>query len=615
SLTGHETYRKRAVHWFIELDNDGNYLGFIPSAGATYISKGKSNETRGKIFVVPCNYHAQIKNGEINGVCTNQHNWLPDFLTYPANELFLKGVYGDLKVEYRKRKDSWVTIFKAKQDLPKNKNLVAVINYLRSRPKFPDKDLPNGDNDEKDRLLKRFYDGYERISFRVNGKIVFLDEEIKKWWISRTEKTRNEVVSLLPEGSDFYLSGQGKLAEFFPVVFNNIPFASFDKEPFKSYGLGKQTTPLRIETSEKAAAAINWMLADENYNIVMGDITAIFWARNNNSVNSTGFVSLISKSDSMEVKDFLNNIWGHQQPNIEESDFYAVLIAPKRGRFSIYSWHTETLRNAEGRLKSYFQTIAIPLNGEYTTFSISELAGVTVRKGKNSSPLPNTYVSLFETALFGLSLPYKLFKAVLIRQGVEMAKGVEEKNEFEKRLAGRTAVVKLFLFKKPKGENMEEEKHDVENNPGYLCGRLLAILDKIHQDAHRQSGGTNNSPANRVYSVASKTPALIFPRLFDLARHHLNKIGGGLAYNLEFGIPKEKRKDGIDSDWEGLAEICKRLKDTASSGFPRMLSLEDQGRFAIGFYYERELCKKLPETKSKDNADQNVQENQKEESQ
>ena len=39
---------------------------------------------------------------------------------------------------------------------------------------------------------------------------------------------------------------------------------------------GKQTTPLRIETSERKLQPLNWMLADKNYNIVMGDITAIF---------------------------------------------------------------------------------------------------------------------------------------------------------------------------------------------------------------------------------------------------------------------------------------------------------------------------------------------------
>ncbi|MFQ5752816.1 MAG: type I-C CRISPR-associated protein Cas8c/Csd1, partial [bacterium] len=328
--------------------------------------------------------------------------------------------------------------------------------------------------------------------------------------------------------------------------------------------------------------------------------------------NLTSFASLLSKSDSLEVRDFYCNIWGHREPIIQESNFYAVLIAPSRGRFSIYSWHTDTLKNAEEKLKSYFKTITLPLYGEDTMFSISELAGVTVRKpkkGQPAKPLPNTYVSLFETALFSLPLPYKLFKAVLIRQGVELAKGAEEK-DFEKRLAGRTAVIKLF-FKTTKGEDMEQQKQNVETNPGYLCGRLLAMLDKIHYFAHKESGGTNNSPADRVYSVASKTPALIFPRLCNLARYHLNKIGGGLAYNLEFGIPQEKRKDGVDEDWEGLAEICKRLKDTMTSGFPRILSLEDQGRFAIGFYFER--CKNIPETKSKENNNQNVDQNQKEE--
>jgi len=194
---------------------------------------------------------------------------------------------------------------------------------------------------------------------------------------------------------------------------------------------------------------------------------------------------------------------------------------------------------------------------------------------------------------------------------VEMAKGAEEK-DFEKRLAARGAVIKLFFKTNEKGGDMTQEKHDVENNSGYLCGRLLAMLDKIHSVAHQQSGGTNNSPANRVYSVASKSPALIFPRLCNLARHHLNKMPGGMAYNLEFGIPKNKRKDGVDEDWEGLAGICGRFNETSNQGFPRLLSLEDQGRFAIGFYYERERCKKMPVTQSKENIDQNTDQNQKE---
>ena len=77
-LTGYETYKKRTVHWFIELDNDGNYLGFSPSTGATYISKGKVMKQEVKIYST-MQLSCTNKNGEINGVCTNQHNWLPDF--------------------------------------------------------------------------------------------------------------------------------------------------------------------------------------------------------------------------------------------------------------------------------------------------------------------------------------------------------------------------------------------------------------------------------------------------------------------------------------------------------------------------------------------------------
>jgi CRISPR-associated protein Csd1 len=166
-----------------------------------------------------------------------------------------------------------------------------------------------------------------------------------------------------------------------------------------------------------------------------------------------------------------------------------------------------------------------------------------------------------------------------------LAKGTAKKtrNIFERRLTARTALVKAY-FELTKGISMPHDNHDLETNAGYLCGRLLAILDKIHQEAHRQSGGTNISPANRVYGAASTTPALIFPQLCKLVRYHLNKIGGGWAYRLEYGYP--------DLSFDGLAAICAKLRQSADQEFPRTLPLEDQGRFAIGFYYER--CRVWP---------------------
>jgi CRISPR-associated protein Csd1 len=226
---------------------------------------------------------------------------------------------------------------------------------------------------------------------------------------------------------------------------------------------------------------------------------------------------------------------------------------------------------------------------ESTFVSIKQLAECTVRKSKETRPLPATYQTLFEAALFGSPVPQKMLAAVITRQSLELATGTDKNKgkEFENRLTARTALIQAF-FVLTKGEPMTEQKQNLESNPGYLCGRLLAFLDRIHVVAHRDSGGTNSSPANRSYGAASTTPALIFPQLCKLVRYHLNKIGGGFAYRLEYGYDAPP--------FEGLAAICAKLR-TSGAEFPRTLSLVDQGRFAIGFYYER--CRPLP-TKVKD---------------
>ena len=139
------------------------------------------------------------------------------------------------------------------------------------------------------------------------------------------------------------------------------------------------------------------------------------------------------------------------------------------------------------------------------------------------------------------------------------------------------------------------ENHPYQKDSGYLCGRLLAILDKIHLEAHKGSGGTNSSPANRAYSAASTTPALIFPQLCKLTRYHLNKVGGGWANCLEHGYEAESGEFV-----EGLKQVVAQLQGSSGCSFPNILSLEQQGRFAIGFYFER--CRNWPKAKKKTNA-------------
>ena len=590
-LTGHEPERARPIHWLIDLNARGRPLQFSPTTGISKAGRSGIIESRGKRLSTPRLYHMQVIRGAIQSVCTNQHNWLPDFLIGPAAEIFPRGVSGNQSVMDTKRRATWRLLFEALADpvLGTHPGIVALLHFLKSRPRFDSIPLPIEDARERVSALKAIAEGKELLSFRVDGRLLVHDPQIRQWWAMRVARERAKVCALLPQGVDSFEFGTGPLAEYHPAVYSSIPLFSYDKAPFVSFGLGRQTTRIRLNTSEKMAAALNWLMNDESSSLSLGEYKAVFWATTDDSAVPVDFAQLLDTGDTIAVRDFLVGPWSGSERELDTTTFHAALLRKSgKGRFAVNSWHTDTLGMGRQHVSRWFSALRVPTqqSRESVFVSIRELADCTVRKSKETRPLPATYQTLFEAALFGTPVPQSLLAAVLRRQSLELVAGPDKKKpkEFENRLTSRTALIQAY-FVLTRGEPMSQAKQNLESNPGYLCGRLLAFLDRIHVASHRDSGGTNSSPANRSYGAASTTPALIFPQLCKLVRFHLNKIGGGFAYRLEFGY--------IDRDppFEGLAAICAKLQ-THGGEFPRTLSLEDQGRFAIGFYYER--CRPWP---------------------
>lgn len=99
----------------------------------------------------------------------------------------------------------------------------------------------------------------------------------------------------------------------------------------------------------------------------------------------------------------------------------------------------------------------------------------------------------------------------------------------------------------------------------YRLGRLFATLEKIQEEA---SPGINSTIRERYYGAASSTPVAVFTTLMRLKNHHLAKLENrGRATRFE----------------QLLAEIIGGIDD-----FPAHLALTDQGRFAIGYYHQRQ---------------------------
>lgn len=590
-VTGREPFHSRPVHWLIELDEDGDALGLTPTAGA--------NGKHGKRFSVALAY--------ILG-SLSQHTWKPDFLSGKAHEIFVNGINGDgdeNKLQYKKKKNGTVKKVKigpeitqfayvvkvALRMLPRNKIIRAVNSFLENTKTLAEiPSAPTGDD------LKCFEGvNAETLAFRITGKLALEDRELREWWETKklVHLRRDEIKSFEQQitGGDAFQDGESILTEKSPNVFSTIPLVSFGSAPFVSYGLGKHTAKLRLDTAEKAAAALNAMLADDNAHLYLGDQVAVFWATQNEKACDCGFLSLIKADDPLAVTDYIHSVWGGRHREIDNAAFTLFLLEKKKGRFSVKSCASDSLARVDKNFRAYFE--AIRLRSE-KPLGISDLANCTIQPKSKNKPPSHVYSALLNTAWRKTPLPAALFKSAVLRQGIELAKGFDESDDkglfnFNRRLQARTALMKLYFStnttraQHDRENPMNDKNHDNQNHPAYLCGRVLAILDKIHNAAHNKS--TASSPATRYYGSASSTPALVFPRLLELAAIHLEKIGGGLAHKLQNGVPKEKRNDDGGTDFDGLAQLI--AKFAADAKWPRTLSLEDQGRFAIGFYYEK----------------------------
>ncbi len=103
-------------------------------------------------------------------------------------------------------------------------------------------------------------------------------------------------------------------------------------------------------------------------------------------------------------------------------------------------------------------------------------------------------------------------------------------------------------------------------NTAYRLGRLFAVLEKIQEEA---SPSINATIRDRYYGAASTNPVSVFATLLKLKNHHLTKLNNpGRKTNFE--------------------KILGEILSAMTMDFPNNLSLQDQGRFAVGYYHQRQ---------------------------
>lgn len=118
------------------------------------------------------------------------------------------------------------------------------------------------------------------------------------------------------------------------------------------------------------------------------------------------------------------------------------------------------------------------------------------------------------------------------------------------------------------------------DNLGYVLGLLFAVLERVQEQA--QGAGLNKTIRDTYFGAATSSPLITFKRLNELSVHHLAKM----------------RNSGKNTVW--LEQLKQEVYGyIPATGIPPVLNLEDQGRFSIGYYHQRQdfFTKKKTEDK------------------
>lgn len=457
-------------------------------------------------------------------------------------------------------------------------------------------DLLAGTTDEGLQALRAFLDGWipdrstmsffkpsmldTNFVFRLDGEPGFLHERpaAREIWLARLKSVDATVATCLVTGR------AGPVARLHPTIkgvmgaqSSGASLVSFNLDAFTSYGKEQgANAPVSEDAAFGYGAVVNALLARGSRNVVrIGDATVVFWAETEEAEAVVhGFFDPPAPDDQGEavrVRVILEQMAKGRPieqaaPKLDPATrFYILGLSPNAARLSIRFWSESTFGELAERFQAWWHDLRIepkPWNGRPPALwrLLYELA-----PQRRSENVPAHLAGeLTRAILTGGRLPRALLATVVMRSRAD-----HELNGSRAALCKAVLVRELRLASSTQKEGYLVSLDPHEANPGYRLGRLFAVLENVQRSALGRN--VNATIRDRYYGAASATPASVFPVLIRNSNHHLASLRkggrGGLAYTLE-------------RDMGGIL-------DGFGASLPRNLRIEDQGRFAIGYYHER----------------------------
>lgn len=350
---------------------------------------------------------------------------------------------------------------------------------------------------------------------------------------------------------------------------------SFNLDAFSSYGkVQGANAPVGERAAFAYTTALNHLLGQGSRNRVqVGDSSTVFWAdkpsRFDSEFTLADFFGEPPKDDpdrgSRAVQALLGAAHAGKLPATEgDARFFILGLAPNAARISVRFWLQAPLAELAPRILRHFADLKVAprFDSDPRTPSLFRLLSSLALQGKLDNVPPRLAGEWMRAILEGRPYPMLLLNAAVIR-----CKAEREVTYL------RAAALKAWLnreYRRTHPKTAPDHQHhkkalDMEQpDPAYRLGRLFAVLERVQELAQP---GINATIRDRYYGAASTTPVTVFTTLLRLKNSHLKKLTERNVVYFE----------------QLIGEVLAPL-----SSFPRQLALPDQGRFALGYYHQRQ---------------------------
>lgn len=553
-LVDDPAFESKPVPWIIVLDEDGGYLGLRDTYQEVPLPEGRKGKPKRQaaMFSIPRRLGRTSKA-------------VSDFLVDKSE--YVLGTEPDSKrsaEDLRIRRNLFADLLRKASDSAKSAAADSVTAFLSN-------------DAERERcaaeLAERGYAGNDLFTFRVDGNMLHDDAPLRAWWAEHTKssETPDAVVQrqCLLCGNERAVVDKHDSLQIAGCVTSGVSLVSFNSAAFEKYGLERNdNAPICRECMTAYVEGLRRLINARYINArsgepvtaqnvrLSGNTTAVYWANIPDELVGTLGELMYAPQ---KVRDLLNSPHRGQRSTGSAERFFCLVISGAQGRAMLRSMHTGTLAELETNLNVFFD--AIQLEGDRgEPKPLGFLLRSLVLQGKLDRLPPRLAGEVFLGVLFGGKLPRLVLSAAV------------QRNHAEQKVSPERAALLQLYFVSHKMKEVPQMGLDTESkDAAYRLGRLLSAYERLQYRAHavRSPGSKlNRTLVDRCFGAASTRPGVVFAQLARLSQNHIGIL----------------RRYGHMPD-KSIGEICDGFDGIS---FPSMLTLEEQGRFALGYYHQRQ---------------------------